>query len=58
VSEDNEEADNEFDIVLDHGMEDPQTPEQQGVSTAPNIPGVIWPILRIKKTAEKGYVDR
>jgi hypothetical protein len=58
VSEDDEEADNESDVVLDHGTEDPQSPEQQGVSTTPNIAGVIWPILRIKKTAEKGYVDR
>jgi len=40
-SEDDWEADNELDTEPDKGSENSETPEQQNVSAAPNIPGLI-----------------
>jgi hypothetical protein len=44
-SEDNWEADNESAMELDNGSEESETPELQNVSAAPNVPGLIRPIL-------------
>jgi hypothetical protein len=52
-SEDNWEADNESAMELDNGSEESETPELQSVSAAPNVPGLIRPILRSKKKVEK-----
>jgi len=38
-SEDDWEADIEFEIELDNGIEDPETPGQQEVTAGPNVPG-------------------
>jgi len=40
-SEDDGGADVESDIELDNSIEDPDCPEQQDVSAAPNVPGLI-----------------
>jgi hypothetical protein len=51
-SEDDWESDNESDMKLDNGSKDSETPEQQNVSAAPNVPGLIRPTRRIKKKVE------
>ena len=43
-SEDDWVADNESHMTLVNGGEDSQTTEQQNVSAAPNVPGLIRPI--------------
>jgi len=48
-SKDNWEADNESEIELDSGIEDAESPEQQDVSAAPNVPRLIWPTWRSMK---------
>jgi len=55
-SEDDWEADNESDMELHNGIEDSETPEQRNVSAAPNVPGLIQPIQRSKKTVEKALM--
>jgi len=52
-SEDDWVADNESHMTLVNGGEDSQTTEQQNVSAAPNVPGLIRPIWGSKKMAEK-----
>jgi len=52
-SEDDREADNESDMERHNGSEDSETQVLRNVSAAPNVPGLIWPILRSKKKAEK-----
>jgi len=55
-SEDDWEADNESDMELDNGSEESETPELRTVSAAPNVPGLIRPILRSKKKVEKALL--
>ena len=53
VSKDDWEADDESDLEQDNVIEDPETPAQQDVSAAPNVPGLIRPLRRSKEKAEK-----
>jgi len=55
-SENDWEADNEADMELDNGIEDSETLEQQNVSPAPNVPGLIRPKRGSKKTIEKALI--
>jgi len=55
-SKDDCKADNESHMELDNGSEDSQTPEQQSVSAAPNVSGLIWPIRQSKKNVEKALM--
>jgi len=52
-SEDNWEADNEFAIDLDDGVENAETPEHWDVSAAPSDPRLIWPTRRSMNKAEQ-----
>jgi len=52
-SEADGEADNESDGELDTSFKDPESPELWDVSATPNVPGWIWPIQKLKNTAEK-----
>jgi len=56
VSEDDWEADDESDLEQDNVIEDPETPAQRDVSARPNVPGLIQPLQRSKKKAEKVFV--
>jgi hypothetical protein len=47
------EADTESDMELDNGSEDAETTEQQNVSAAPKVLGLIQDIPRSKQKAEK-----
>ena len=49
-------ADNESDIEPNNDIEDPECSEQQDVSAAPNLPGLVWPTRNSKKQAEKVLV--
>jgi len=40
-------------MELDNGSEESETPELQNVSDAPNVPGLIRPILQSKKKVGK-----
>jgi hypothetical protein len=51
--EDNCAADVESDIEQDTSIEDPQCPDQQDVSTVPNVPRSIWPTRKSKRQGEK-----
>jgi len=55
-SEDNCEADDEFNVELDNCFEHPECPEQRDVSAAPNVPGSIRPTWRSKKRTDKGFM--
>jgi len=55
-SEDDCTADVESDMEQDSGIEDPESPEQQDVSTTPNVPGLIRPIRKSKRHAKKVLV--
>jgi len=55
-SEDDCAADDESDIGPNNGTEDPECPEQQDVSAAPNVPGLVWPTRNSKRQAEKVLV--
>jgi hypothetical protein len=46
-------AADESDIEHNHGIEDPEYPEQLDVSAAPNVPGLVWPTRKSKRQAEK-----
>jgi len=46
-------ADNESNIVQNNGIEDPEYSEQQDLSTAPNVPGLVLPTRKSKRQAEK-----
>jgi len=56
VSEDDWEADNESDIELDRGIEDLDSPVQQNVCAAPNVPRLVPPTQRSLRMAESGNV--
>jgi len=51
-SEDDCAADNESDIKHNNGIEDPECPEGQDVSAAPNVPWLIRPTRKSKRHAE------
>jgi hypothetical protein len=51
-SEDDCAADDESDIGPDNGIEDPECPEQQDVSAAPNVPGLVRPTRKSQRQAE------
>jgi len=55
-SEDDCTADDESDIGPNNGIEDPECPEQQDVSAAPNVPGSVRPTRKSKTQAEKVLV--
>jgi len=42
-------ADNDSDIEHNNCIEDPECPEQQDVSTAPNVPGLVWLTRKLKR---------
>jgi len=48
-SEEDWVAADESDIVHNNGIEDPECPDQQDVSAAPNVPGLIWPTRKSKR---------
>jgi len=45
-SEDDWEADNESDVKQDNAMEDPDSPYHRDMSSAANVPGLIWQTRR------------
>jgi hypothetical protein len=49
-------AADESDIEHNNGMEDPECPEEQDVSTAPNMPGLVRPTWKSKRQADKVVV--
>jgi len=49
-------VDDESDIEPNTGMEDAECPEQQDVSAAPNVPGLVRPTQKSKRQAEKVLV--
>jgi len=55
-SKDDCAADNESDIGPNNGIEDPECPEQQDVSAAPNVPGLVRPTRKSKRQAERVLV--
>jgi len=55
-SEDDCAADDESDIEQNNGIEDSKCPEQQDVSAAPNVPGLVRPSRKSKRQAEKVLV--
>jgi len=55
-SEDDSGADIQSDIQQINSIEDPDCREQQDVSTAPNVPGLIWPTWKSKSQAEQVLV--
>jgi len=55
-SEEDCAADDESDIEPNTGIEDTECPEQQDVSAAPNVPGLVWPTRKSKRQAEKVLV--
>jgi hypothetical protein len=51
-SEDDCAADDESDIEQYTGIEDSKCPEQQEVSTAPNVPRLVWPTRKSNSQIE------
>jgi hypothetical protein len=51
-SEDDCAADDESDIQPNNGIEDLEYPEQQDVSAAPHVPGLVRPTRKSKRQAE------
>jgi len=49
-------ADDESDLEPNTGIEDPDCPEQQDVSDAPNVPRLVRPTQRSRRQAEKVLV--
>jgi hypothetical protein len=52
-SEDDCAVDDGSDIGPNNGIEDLECPEQQDVSAAPNVPGLVRPTRKSKRQAEK-----
>ena len=52
-SEEDCAADDESDIQPNNGIEDPESPEQQDVSAAPYVPGLVRPTRKSKRQPEK-----
>jgi len=55
-SEEDCAADDDSDIGHKNCIEDPEYPELQDVSAAPNMPGLVWPTRKSKSQAEKVLV--
>jgi len=55
-SEDNSAALDQLEIEENNCIEDPECPEQQDVSAAPNVPGLVRPTRKWKGLAEKALV--
>jgi len=55
-SEEDCAADDESDIEHNNGIEDPECREQQDVSAAPNVPGLVRSTWKSKRQAEKVLV--
>ena len=55
-SEDHCAADDESDIGPNNGIEAPECPDQQDVSAAPNMPGLVRPTQKSKRRAERVLV--
>jgi hypothetical protein len=55
-SEEDCAADDDSDIEHNNCIEDPECPEQQDVSAAPNVPGLVRPTRKSKRQAEKVLV--
>jgi len=49
-------ADNESDILQHNSIENVESPEQQDVSAAPNVPRLVRPTQKSKRQAEKVLV--
>jgi len=49
-------VDDKSDIEHNNGIEDPECPEQQNVSGATNVPGLVRPTRKSKRQAEKVLV--
>jgi hypothetical protein len=49
-------ADDEFDIEHNNGIKDPEYPEQQDVSAAPNVPRLVRPTRMSKRQDEKVFL--
>lgn len=52
MSQDNWEEDNEFDLELDNGIDDLESPGQHDVYAATNVPGLICPTGRLQNIVE------
>jgi len=52
-SEEDCAADDDSDIEHNNCIEDPECPDQQEVSAAPNVPGLVRPTHKLKRQAEK-----
>jgi len=52
-SEEDRAADDDSDIEHNNCIEDPECPEQQDVSAAPNVPGLVRPTRKSTRQAEK-----
>jgi hypothetical protein len=52
-SEEDCSADNDSDMEYNNCFEDPECPEKQDVSGAPNVPGLVRPTRKTKRQAEK-----
>jgi len=55
-SKEDSAADDESDIEPNSGIKDPECPEQQDVSAAPNVPRLVRPTRKSKSLAEKVLV--
>jgi len=55
-TEDDSMADVESCIPPGNGIKNPECPEPQDVSAAPNVPGLIWPTRKYRRQAEKVLV--
>jgi hypothetical protein len=55
-SEEDCAADDDSDIEHNNWIEDPECPEQQDVSAAPNVPGLVRPTRKSNRPAEKVLV--
>jgi hypothetical protein len=55
-SEDDCAADDESELGPNNGNEDPKCPEQQDVSAAPNVPGLVWPTRKSKRQAAQVFL--
>jgi len=56
ASDDDWDADNNWDIELDDCIEATQSPEHQDVKAARNFPGLIWPTYSSMEQAEQGLI--
>jgi len=54
-SENDSAADDESDIGPNNGLEDPYCTEQQDVSAAPNVPGLVRPTRKSKDRLKTGW---